>query len=285
MTFIPFEILITIFGVSFALPLLGYLFRTAFPMSVTFFISGSMWLIIFLTTDSIALGETVGNSTTTIIPITTDHMNQPTGTTLITLRSGAVNVICERVANDNSALLNDKINQVTFRIDRAGNNLDKDIYFGVWDSNTVPTVSNARFIIGQFPANMTSASDALYTVTRNDTKTHMLKVNDCIGIFYNGGTVANNIAVSYNSTASSFDGTNSNQMTFTPQAWSVGTVDIRGKISLVESTAFEDVEITTNEYELRNTQTLEPTFVGLVFILLALSFMIIGLLVDVKWTS
>lgn len=72
MTFIPIEILSLIIGVSFALPLIGYLYRTAFPMSAMFFIVGASWLIIFLTTDSIGLGDRVAtiNATTDIIGVT-----------------------------------------------------------------------------------------------------------------------------------------------------------------------------------------------------------------------
>lgn len=71
MTDIPFLLLVFISAVSFILPLIAYIFRSAFPASFILWLGGIIWLMIFLTTDNIDLGQlntnqTYDNTTNTI---------------------------------------------------------------------------------------------------------------------------------------------------------------------------------------------------------------------------
>lgn len=72
MTDIHFTVLTLIVAVSAIIPVLGHIFRTAFPMSTTFFLSGAMLLILFISVDNITVGQlhtttNYNNSTDTII--------------------------------------------------------------------------------------------------------------------------------------------------------------------------------------------------------------------------
>lgn len=69
---IPLLILGFISSILIALMVLGYIYRTSFPMSFIWFITGAIFLLIFVTTETISLGslptnQTYDNNTDTII--------------------------------------------------------------------------------------------------------------------------------------------------------------------------------------------------------------------------
>lgn len=68
----PLLILSFISAILIALMVLGYIYRTSFPMSFIWFITGVIFLLIFVTTETISLGalpvnQTYDNNTNTII--------------------------------------------------------------------------------------------------------------------------------------------------------------------------------------------------------------------------
>jgi hypothetical protein len=60
---IPLVMLLFVFGLSTALLALGYIYRTSFPMSFMWFITGAIFLLLFLIEDSIELDDRVYNIT------------------------------------------------------------------------------------------------------------------------------------------------------------------------------------------------------------------------------
>jgi len=63
--------LVFVSSITLVLPLIAYVFRTAFPASFVMWLGGIIWLMIFLTTDNISMGQlnteqTYNNSTKTI---------------------------------------------------------------------------------------------------------------------------------------------------------------------------------------------------------------------------
>lgn len=57
MSEIPFLMLTLISAITLVLPLIAYVFRTAFPASFVMWLGGIIWLLIFLTTDNISMGQ------------------------------------------------------------------------------------------------------------------------------------------------------------------------------------------------------------------------------------
>lgn len=59
----PIVILGFITSILIALMVLGYIYRTSFPMSFIWFITGVIFLLIFVTTETISLGPLLVNQT------------------------------------------------------------------------------------------------------------------------------------------------------------------------------------------------------------------------------
>lgn len=59
----PIVILGFITSILIALMVLGYIYRTSFPMSFIWFITGVIFLLIFVTTETISLGALLVNQT------------------------------------------------------------------------------------------------------------------------------------------------------------------------------------------------------------------------------
>lgn len=53
----PIEILGFITAVCISLIVLGYIYRTSFPMSFIWFITGAIFILIFVTTNTISIGQ------------------------------------------------------------------------------------------------------------------------------------------------------------------------------------------------------------------------------------
>jgi hypothetical protein len=274
--------LVFLFGFIFALPIIGFLFRFQIPISLFFFIAGTFLISILLVTDGIILNDRIQTETIEIVPVTTNHMNQNTQTVGQTLRNGLTRFVGEYIVNDNSALNMKEVNSITVRMDRAGGNVAGTILFGCWDGNPIPTSTNYRFLFGQLLANQTSGSDATYTITRNDTITYFMKVNDVCGVFFNDGDAGNNIIVYSNSTASSFDGSNSYRRHFNPPVtWvDASNADMRMKLSLVKTAELDSIEYEDN--------TMDFSFSGsnyqlkVIMIFVAVMFMVGGALTEVR---
>jgi len=71
MTDIPIILLAFISAIALVPPLIAYVFRTSFPPSFIMWLGGIIWLMIFLTTDNISLGninteQTYNNATNTL---------------------------------------------------------------------------------------------------------------------------------------------------------------------------------------------------------------------------
>lgn len=284
MTFVPFEILITVFGISFALPILGYIYRTQFPMSMMFFLAGASWLILFLTTDSISLGEKITLSENTITPTQVDYMNVNTGTGFTKLSAGGVNNIFvgEEIVNTNSLLYNKRIDQVCLSLSKTGNPTGTAI-IAVYDSTITPTSANYKFLFGTKDSTTFATTQTTYCFIA--VNNYITTTNEAIGIFFIGGSAGNEINIFTDISGSVFDGTNSYRTQYVA-SWSDTTNrDIRASISL---TAIEESIVnafTDKEYFLRDVVTLEPTLVGIIFIIFSLSFIIIGVLIEVKFTT
>lgn len=273
---IPIELLTMFVALSFAVGILGIILALKK-------IAGSPFIIMFagiLLFSQLAIITNIegvsDDRIESIINNSTTHMNQPTSTVSIALRSGSVNFLGEEVVNDNSALNGDTINQITVRLDKDGNPTG-DFYVGIWNSIQPATSTNYKFIVGQMKANHTDLTGATYTFTRNDTKTYVLQVNDAIGVFYNGGSVGNAINMHENATVSSFDGANSIRTAFTgsTMAWTDQTTrDIRGKIALLQT----NLDVTYEKYPFNQNDAY------VFFILFGALFILISVMAQVqKW--
>jgi hypothetical protein len=273
--------MVFLIGFVFALPIIGFLFRFSIPISLFFFIAGTFLISILLVTDGIILNDRKETESISIVPVTTDRMNQPTGGTATNLRSGSTIIVGELVNTESSVLNFKEINQITVRLGKTGNPTGIG-YFGVWSAtHAPPTVANSKFIISQMLANFTSSSTiADYTFTRNDTKTYFLQRGDIIGVFFNGGSAGNTFDV-YRSTTDLFDGTNSVRATSNGGTTTLDTVtDMRGKISLVEDTSLQTISYEDNVMDFSFTGTNYQLKVIMVFI--AVMLMVGGALTEVR---
>lgn len=166
----------------------------------------------------------------------TTFYNQQTSSTDLDMGSatGQNTMIGENIVNSGSLLYQKEINGMQIRIDKDGTPLG-DLYVGVWGGVVNPSSTNYKFIIGQMKANATNLSVMDYTFIRNDTKTYRLNTDDVIGVFYNGGTAGNLINLHTNTTASSFDGSNtiSTRFQVSTSTWiDSSTADIRARVFL-----------------------------------------------------
>lgn len=274
---IPFNILVMYLAFASMIGVLGIILgikKIAGSPFIIMFAGIMIFALLAITNDVTGDGLT-GVENQEIIQNTTVHMNQVTATISESLRAGANIMTGEEVANENSILAYDRINQVKVEIIKTGFP-SGDFYVGVWNSIQPPTVSNAKFIIGQMKANYTGAQNN-YVFTRNDTKTYVLQPFDIVGVFYNGGDASNRIAIRYNATANSFDNSDSQKSTFSSatQVWTdSSTQDLKLRVALVENNA----KITEEPYDFNNSD------VWVFIIILGGFFFLIGISIQLqKW--
>lgn len=269
---IPFTILITFVIISFFMIVFGLFTRRMFGVyymgTIIIVLTGVIWITMFAEIDTVSGIDSNFNTTTSSIPVTTDYMKQTTSNALLTLRNTQPIFAGQEIGNDNSLLNMKEINSLTFRLDRAGGNVVGKLYAGIWETQSIPSLSSSKFIIGEMLANGTSGTDATYTLTRNDTKTHILKVNEAIGIFFDSGDVANNIAIALNTTASSFDGANTYRTVFSEatNSWTDTTThDFRFTVSLIKTQIAELNN--SDKYDFNSVVKIYLVFFGVIIIL------------------
>lgn len=273
---ISFYMLVLFVASAFAVGIFG----TVRKIPLFAVVAGICILSMFVAVDAVVLPDVpITNSTDTIVKNTFDYMNQPTSNALLTLRNAQPIFAGQEVGNDNSLLNMREINQLTFRIDRTGGNVPGKLYAGVWETQSIPSLSTSKFIIGEIMANGTSGSEATYTLTRNDTKTYFLKVNEAVGILFDNGDAGNNMAVAVNTTASSFDGANTYRTVFSEatNSWTdtVGH-DFRFTVSLVKTDLSTTNELINDGKEDIGFTTNKGAQIKLFFLIFGISFMFIG---------
>jgi len=275
MSDIPFLILSMLFAVSGAIIALGYVYRTSFPMSFTWFISGSIFLIVFISTDSIQLGYSEPEFLQTPLYSVSHPMNVTTSDSSVAF-SATIFGLAERPANINSQLVNKKINCIEINMLRTGSPTD-NVMIGILDND-----NRMIKLFGNITASTINTGTRSYQVCLSNHDYWILAYNDYIGAKHLGSVGANNIAISTNN-GNPFDSTNSVRTSYTTSWSDVTTSDLRMKLTTenltIENTPISDTSEPIN-YPIRDSVTFEPTLVGMFFIVLSLSFIMIGVLIE-----
>jgi len=237
---LPIEIFLSFIGFSIVMGIVGIWRKVPFLM----FIAGGMICFWAVTTDNIAMGETVESSVNTILPTQIDYMNVITGTGFTKLSAGGVNNIFvgEDVVNSNSMLSGKRIDQVCISLSKTGSPTGT-ANIAVYDSVATPTSTNYVFLISTKDVTTFTTTQTTYCFT--GAGTHLLTANQAVGVFYNGGSAGNEVNIYTNITGDQFDGTNSVRTQYVA-SWSDTTNrDIRGSISL--NTIEEQIENTISD--------------------------------------
>lgn len=292
----PIIILGFISAIITVLLTLGYIYRTTFPMSTFWFLSGAIFLIIFLTINTISIGYTEERSILTDsvhFPAVEDnqlaHYNVSIGNADLVMRASSNNLGGERTTAS-SSLIGDTIDTVTVNLRKNGSPTGT-YYVAVWDRAINPTNANMLHTFGTGNSALLTTSYQALSFTGDS---YTITTDDVIGVFYSGGSAGNEVWIRYQSTPSSFDGTNT-IFSF----WNTG--GLWSDVSAGDLTAvfIQNVEgsdeITVNSYDTvgnspitydikvideNGLYTAEPTFIGIMLIILALSFIMIGILIE-----
>lgn len=264
---------------------LGYIYRTSFPMSTFWFLSGAIFLIILLSVNSITYGETflLDNIAETTNPNnqTLVYMNQTVGSTTTALNSGGNIFAGERVNNENSILQLKNMNCLDVNISKTGSPTG-NMLIGVWSVNALPTAVNYNYLIDTVDVTTLNAGETKYSFCKTNGVYKTLQSGDIIGVFFNSGSAGNAINI-FSSASDVFDSTNSVRITSTAGAFTTTTTsDLKGAIY---GNGFDVV--TQNNYEpnyhsipIKDELTGEPTFIGIMLMIISLSFIMIGILIE-----
>lgn len=263
---LPIVVLWTIMAVSFGLPALAYIYRSEFPPSMVMFIIGAIWLIIFLTTENLVLEYLTGALDDVIVY----DVESSTGQVLINSISSQARG--ERLTNTSSQLTGDTIDCITVYLGRSGSPPATTlITVGVMDTST-------QFVKVFGTMNVTSllsASNQPYDFCLPIGDTYTFTDTETVGIKWNSGDATNTLTSRIDGN-NPFDGNNTEHVNSTTGlSWSANAgQDIMMQMML------RGGDVTPVNYEIKDELTLEPTTVGLFFIILSLLFILVGVLVE-----
>lgn len=242
---IPFPVLALFIGVSITLFVLSFMIQR--PKYLPFFamIAGILWISVFALADNITMGYTAERDILThtlflqgnpASSSTTTHMNVTTSDSFRGLDTSGTKFAGEEVTAS-SSLVGDTFNRVSVHIYKLGSPTGNAI-LAVYDSTVAPTNVNYLTLIATIDSATLTTTPTLYTY---NFAGHTLASNQAIGIFYNGGSGANQVRWSLN-TANPFDGTNSRETQYTSSFTDNTTFDLRMALSNVVSVTAEDTE-------------------------------------------
>lgn len=273
---IPFELFGLFISVSLFLVVIGLATKPKTPVLIL--ISGAFVFSQVAVIDELTLGQLVETETVTSVPVSTDYMNQQTGSSVAPMRNSSTIFVGEKVVSHSSALFDKAINKIQVRLDRSGQPTGF-LYVGVWSDNVRPTVASANFIVGQLDASKLEGATNDYIFTRNDTKTYTLRANDIVGVYYEGFTTAGNTVDITYANSQVFDSSTSGRFSFSDSTdlWSsfASSEDLRGRITLVENTELDTVAYQDNIFPFTDMPKV-------LYALYGATLMLIGLLVLIK---
>lgn len=279
MSSIPIEVLWTVIGVSILLPILGYLYRTQFPMSTMFFIVGASWLLIFLTTDTILL-ESFGTLDDHVLEV----WNEQTITGQLTIHNGTGNVVIrgEHVTASNSQLFGHTVNCMEIAIGKTGSpSITTPVVLGVFNGDVSSSIAVTKYEFGRLNVTILNVDKEFFELCNNDSD-YTIVTGDRIGVMYRGGDATNFVTINGN-TQNPFDGTISVEADFNDATNVWTNINSNDLTQIILSLQSQDATPVVAIYDLRNETTLEPTMVGMMFIVFSLAMMLIGALIEVKW--
>lgn len=296
MSEIPFIILAFVSAIALILPLMAYVFRTAFPPSFIMWLGGIIWLLIFLTTDNITLGYTDERDINTN-SIITEVINNFTASFMDTIgegttdhQLGATRILSGERLSASSSLMGDNFNMLEFDLQRVGSPTGT-LYAGVWATSIAPTDANYLCLIGTYDVATIPTSRTTIEIERTDGLLCSATTDNIIGIFYDDGSVGNLVAL-YRSTTGEgdlFDGTRTFLGSYNSGAFASSTnldysmavnVVFNTTSAIIEDNDFETVGNNPINYEIRNPETFEPTLIGILFMMLALAYIMVGVLAE-----
>lgn len=263
---LPIVVLWTIMAVSFGLPMLAYLYRTEFPPSVVMWLCGMIWLIVFLTTENIVLEYVTGALDDVIVY----DVESSTGQVLI--NSVTSQARGERLTNTSSQLTGDTIDCITVYLGRSGSPPSTTlITVGVMDTTTqfvkVFGTMNVTSILSSAVTPYDFCLPIGDTYTFDDTET--------VGIKWNSGDATNTLTSRIDGN-NPFDGNNTEHVNSTTGlSWSANA----GQDMMMQM-MLRGGDVTPINYEIKDELTLEPTMIGLFFIIMSLMFILIGVLAE-----
>lgn len=274
MTDIPFLVITLIYGLAFGLMAFAYIYRTSFPMSFIWFMVGSLSLIIFVTTDNITLEFFANGQEDNTVSYPQDQF-----TGLIDISAGATasDIRGEYVFSTSSQLYGDTIDCIEIPLRKLGSPTGTAT-IGVYDH--AQAVNNP--IIKEFGTiDVTTLNGVVsiwYTFCLADGDTYTIGNQDVLGVRYDGGDTSNAVRIDITS-ADVFDSSVS-ELSSKADATNVWSNIATNDLTAIFYLRGEDATIEPVNYELRNPITFEPTFVGLIFIMLSLSFVMVGILIE-----
>jgi hypothetical protein len=334
MTDVPIIIIGLIIGVIAIIVGIGYLYKTKFPISAMLFFSGTILLLVFLTTDNIILGyvnEASGLFSFDLNPPVIDNITTSGGKliqsdtnvvilgtsnsysyriesagTSVTIINTATNTPArgEGIGSASSIMLGKKVQCIDIPLSKTGSPIGNATIgvFNALDANTPFRT------FGILDVSTLTTSFVYQSYCLGEGTEHTGALNDIFGISYNSGTAINYISTQ-KSTTDIFDGTNTQAYAIINPAitWTSSTGDHNMRLydqlpTTVSRTVYEydgnevsdytylsgsmignGTGVSSLEpilYEIRNPVTLEPTFIGISLIILSLSFVVMGVLVE-----
>lgn len=294
---IPIIILAFISGLVVTLLSLGYVYRTSFPMSFMWFLSGAIFIMIFLSVNAFILGYTDERSINTNTIILAEEVAQNITLTHYNVTTGSTNWVMSNVRpfigeslTSSSSLIGDTINSVCLKLSKVGSPTGNAV-IGVWSNSANPTSSNFLAQFGTQNVASLTTTPTLYCYEFSD---YTLASGEIVGIYHNTGSAGTQPQITADNT-DPFDGVNTHLRYFQNSAWTnqlgndftanmTYTVEIDGE-DAIEIKSHDTVGNTPIVYAIKvldenGEYTAEPTFVGIMLLMLALSFVMIGILIE-----
>lgn len=243
---IPIEIFSLFIGSSIALAIFGFLRNPQIPATLAF--AGIFILTISVITTSIGIGYSESASINSIGEDDIDQYSQLTRTGSFTLRNGSNIFVGERANTVTSLLYNKDIDEICLAMGKTGNPLG-NATIAIYNTLSTPTLSNAIYVFGTIDVStLPTTGLATYCFENESIEPYSLFLNVAFGVFYNGGSVGNNVNLD-SSASNPFDGTNTIAIRY-QSSWTAETAsDIYGLARL--NIIVEDTEntISNNIYE------------------------------------
>lgn len=273
---IPFLVLVFISSITLVLPLIAYIFRTSFPSAFVLWLGSVVWLLIFLTTDQIAMGTVVEE-----IILTADDRLEVYNVTSNTGSGASFNNSNEArtiEATSTSILINQPIECIELQLRKIGSPpATPDIKFGTFDGS-----GNLVKSFGNVTIASLNNSFLPYTRCLPDGELYFIQSGDRIGYRWIDpiGSDASNAIETRLDVNNPFDGTATRQSRYSTSWTSDTGIDMQGILYRGENSILENNILGCDCYPIRDDITFEPTTIGILFIMLSLTYMMIGVLAE-----
>lgn len=267
---LPFEIFVTVIGVSIALAIFGFIRNPQIPAMLVF--AGIFILTIAVATTSIVFGQLIDNIDSSVTPafVTQSfHYNLGSGNTDVILDNISQNAVGEDVVNTNSVLYGKSVQCIEIPLRKNGSPTG-NLTVGVMNVNSL--IINT---FGTMDASTLTTSLTPYTFCKENNQEAVLGVNDRIGVKYLLGNGVNNVVARYQ-TGNPIDGTNTVLNAY-QTSWLVGSANdvvmrLYDEIP-IEAETDETYTYTPNTYEFTELPKVMFMLIG-VFMMLGGAIMV-----------